>query len=137
MNLPAEAMEMEAPIRVHRVALRPDSGGPGRQRGGLGIVKEYEVLDGEVRFTHRGERHMCAAQGMVAVNPAPWPISEIMRAVRRRERHPVEDDGGVAERRPRCDHDRRRRRQRGEQTNATRHAAKLDLLDGKVSAPSS
>ena len=30
MNLPAEAMEMEAPIRVHRVALRRDSGGAGR-----------------------------------------------------------------------------------------------------------
>ena len=29
MNLPAEAMEMEAPIRVHRVALRQDSGGAG------------------------------------------------------------------------------------------------------------
>src|SRR4029079_7191204 len=26
MTLPAEAMEMEAPIRVHRVALRTDSG---------------------------------------------------------------------------------------------------------------
>ena len=29
MNLPAEAMEMEAPIRIHRVALRQDSGGAG------------------------------------------------------------------------------------------------------------
>jgi N-methylhydantoinase B len=63
MNLSAEAMEMESPIRVHQIALKKDSGGPGRQRGGLGIIKEYEVLSGEVRFTHRGERHYCAAQG--------------------------------------------------------------------------
>ena len=79
MNLPAEAMELEAPIRVHRVALRPDSGGQGRFRGGLGIVKEYEVLDGEVRFTHRGERHMCAAQGANGGGPGALAVSVIHR----------------------------------------------------------
>ena len=40
MNLPAEAMELEAPIRVHRVALRPDSGGSGKQRGGHLVLPE-------------------------------------------------------------------------------------------------
>jgi N-methylhydantoinase B len=63
MNLPVEAMEMDAPIRVHRLALRQDSGGPGTHRGGLGVVKEYEILDGEVSFTYRGERHFFAPQG--------------------------------------------------------------------------
>ena len=63
MNLPAEALELDAPIRVHRVALRPDSGGAGAQRGGLGIIREYEILHGEVRFTHRGERHFIAPKG--------------------------------------------------------------------------
>jgi N-methylhydantoinase B len=79
MNLPAEAMELEAPIRVHRVALRPGSGGEGRFRGGLGIVKEYEVLEGEVRFTHRGERHMCAAQGANGGGPGGLAVSAIHR----------------------------------------------------------
>jgi N-methylhydantoinase B len=63
MNLPAEALELDAPIRVHRVALRPDSGGAGAQRGGLGTIREYEILHGEVRFTHRGERHFIAPKG--------------------------------------------------------------------------
>ena len=63
MNLPAEALELDAPIRVHRTALRRDSGGAGMHRGGLGIVREYEVLHGEVRFTHRGERHFIAPKG--------------------------------------------------------------------------
>ena len=54
MNLPAESMEMEAPIRVHQIALRNDSGGDGEFRGGLGLIKEYEVLADEVRVTHRG-----------------------------------------------------------------------------------
>ena len=77
MNLPAEAMEMEAPIRVHRIALRRDSGGAGRQRGGLGIVKEYEILEGEVRFTHRGERHYCAASGYDGGGPGAMAESVI------------------------------------------------------------
>jgi N-methylhydantoinase B/oxoprolinase/acetone carboxylase alpha subunit len=63
MNLPAEALELDAPIRVHRVALRPDSGGAGARRGGLGTVREYEILHGDVRFTHRGERHFIAPSG--------------------------------------------------------------------------
>jgi N-methylhydantoinase B len=63
MNLPVEAMEMDAPIRVHQLALRENSGGAGTHRGGLGIVKEYEILEGEVSFTYRGERHFFAPQG--------------------------------------------------------------------------
>lgn len=63
MNLPAEAMEMEAPIRVHRISLRKNSGGPGKYRGGLGLVKEFELLGDTAVFTHRGERHYSAAQG--------------------------------------------------------------------------
>jgi len=64
MNLPAEALEMEAPIRLRRVALRSDSGGAGEFRGGLGVVREYEILADGVTFTHRGERHYSAAPGI-------------------------------------------------------------------------
>jgi N-methylhydantoinase B/oxoprolinase/acetone carboxylase alpha subunit len=63
MNLPIEALGMEAPIRVRRLDLREDSGGPGRQRGGLGVIKEYEFLADDIRLTYRGERHFTAARG--------------------------------------------------------------------------
>lgn len=63
MNLPAEAVEMEAPIRVNRMALRQDSGGSGKYRGGLGLIKEFELLGDTAVFTHRGERHYYAAAG--------------------------------------------------------------------------
>ncbi|MBB6309100.1 hydantoinase B/oxoprolinase family protein [Xanthobacter tagetidis] len=79
MNLSAEAMEMEAPIRIHQMSLRKDSGGAGRQRGGLGLVKEYEILEGEVRFTHRGERHFCAAMGAYGGEPGAMAVSTIHR----------------------------------------------------------
>ncbi len=80
MNLPAEAMEMEAPIRVHRVALRTDSGGAGAFRGGLGVVREYEVLEGDVSFSHRGERHFSAAGGLAGGAEGAKARSQIRRA---------------------------------------------------------
>src|SRR5262249_39083255 len=55
LNTPAEALEYAYPLRVRRYALRRDSGGAGKFRGGDGIVRELEVLtDAEV--TLLGER---------------------------------------------------------------------------------
>jgi N-methylhydantoinase B len=39
-NVPVEATEAITPLVIWRKELRPDSGGPGRQRGGLGQVME-------------------------------------------------------------------------------------------------
>jgi N-methylhydantoinase B len=84
MNLPAEALEMEAPIRLHRVALRANSGGDGEWRGGLGLIREYEVLDGpeagDVSFSHRGERHFSAAAGLAGGGEGARARSVIRRA---------------------------------------------------------
>ncbi len=41
-NIPAEVEEAKYPLLVTCRALEPDSGGPGRYRGGLAHVKEYE-----------------------------------------------------------------------------------------------
>ena len=80
MNLPAEAMEMEAPIRINCVALRRDSGGAGMFRGGLGVVREYEMLADGITFSHRGERHLNAAQGLAGGSPGASARSRIERA---------------------------------------------------------
>jgi N-methylhydantoinase B len=83
MNLPAEAMELEAPIRVRRWSLRAGSGGAGRHRGGRGQVKEYEILpaiSGPLSFSHRGERHAIAAAGLADGGPGARAVSTIMRA---------------------------------------------------------
>jgi N-methylhydantoinase B len=63
MNVPAEALEMEAPLRVHSLRLAADSGGAGRQRGGLGCIQEFEMLVDDVAMTYRGERHFFAPPG--------------------------------------------------------------------------
>jgi N-methylhydantoinase B/oxoprolinase/acetone carboxylase alpha subunit len=85
MNLPAEALEMDAPLRLQRVALRTDSGGCGQYRGGLGVVREYEVLADGVTFTHRGERHFSAAPGVEGGLPGASAYSVIRRADGREE----------------------------------------------------
>jgi N-methylhydantoinase B len=79
MNLPAEAMEMEAPIRVTQFALRRGSGGAGEHRGGLGLIKEYEILDGDARFTHRGERHYFQPAGAHGGLPGASAYSVVLR----------------------------------------------------------
>lgn len=43
-NLPVEVLEDRFPILTLRYELRQDSGGPGRFRGGLGVVKEWKTL---------------------------------------------------------------------------------------------
>ncbi len=39
-----EVLEARFPVRLTRFALRPDSGGDGRHRGGDGLIREYELL---------------------------------------------------------------------------------------------
>ena len=44
-NTPIEIFERDYPLRCERYELRPDSGGPGRWRGGLGSTKTVRALD--------------------------------------------------------------------------------------------
>jgi N-methylhydantoinase B len=44
LNTPIEALEASYPLRVTRYAVRRNSGGRGRHRGGDGVVREVELL---------------------------------------------------------------------------------------------
>jgi N-methylhydantoinase B len=61
---PIEIIESEFATRVRRFELIPDSGGPGAFRGGLGFVREYEVLDNDARFSLRSTKHTVAPKGI-------------------------------------------------------------------------
>jgi len=61
---PIEIIEAEFATRVCRFELIPDSGGPGKFRGGLGFVREYEVLDNDARFSLRSTKHTVAPKGI-------------------------------------------------------------------------
>lgn len=45
MNTPVEIAELSFPLRVERYELTSNSGGPGQYRGGLGVRREWTVLD--------------------------------------------------------------------------------------------
>ncbi|MCY3980236.1 MAG: hydantoinase B/oxoprolinase family protein [Alphaproteobacteria bacterium] len=45
MNTPVELIEMSFPVRVESYELRPDSGGAGRWRGGLGTRRTWRILE--------------------------------------------------------------------------------------------
>jgi N-methylhydantoinase B len=59
---PAEAIELEYPLRVERWELRLDSGGAGAHRGGDGVVRELRVLEG-CRLSVLAERRRHAPPG--------------------------------------------------------------------------
>ncbi len=42
---PIEILESEYPCRIHQFGLVPDSGGAGHWRGGLSMIREYELLE--------------------------------------------------------------------------------------------
>ena len=79
MNMPVEALELEAPARVHRKSMRTDSGGVGEFRGGLGCVREIEFLTDNIALTHRGERHRHAARGSQGGGDGAKAFSKIVR----------------------------------------------------------
>jgi N-methylhydantoinase B len=44
-GLPVEVLESKAPLRIERSTLRRDSGGAGEYRGGLGVRRDYRLLE--------------------------------------------------------------------------------------------
>ena len=64
-NMPIEATEGEfSAIRLKKYVLRKDSGGAGEFRGGLGIWREYTVLNDNVAVNCFGDRQRFAPWGM-------------------------------------------------------------------------
>jgi len=52
-NFPSEFLDSVFPVRVLRYAINPDTGGPGRWRGGCGLIREIEVLAPEASVSMR------------------------------------------------------------------------------------
>ncbi|HYM68117.1 MAG TPA: hydantoinase B/oxoprolinase family protein, partial [bacterium] len=62
-NVPAETLETDMPVLIEHYGLRPDSAGPGRYRGGMGIELALRVLSPETVLT---------ARGMERIQFRPW-----------------------------------------------------------------
>jgi N-methylhydantoinase B len=64
MNTPVEAVESRFPVRIERYEFIPDSGGAGRYRGSLALVRDIRLLADKVSFARYGDRHKFAPQGL-------------------------------------------------------------------------
>jgi len=70
-HVPIEVTEREFPVRYRMLELWPDSGGPGRFRGGLGYKVELDWLKGEASLALRRERHVFRPWGIHGGGEAP------------------------------------------------------------------
>jgi N-methylhydantoinase B len=88
MNIPVESVEMAFPLRIPRAALWTDSGGPGQQRGGLGLEKVFEATTTDVVISHRGERFASDPWGLWGGAPGRRAHAFIVRKDGAREELP-------------------------------------------------
>jgi N-methylhydantoinase B len=63
-NFPVETMEQRYPLKIRRFALQPDSGGAGQFRGGLGLVREYELRADDADVSLWFERSVTPGLGL-------------------------------------------------------------------------
>ena len=68
-NTPIEALEIKFPIRIDKYALRPDTGGAGKYRGGCGIERNIRLIKGEARISILAERHSLHPYGLNGGEP--------------------------------------------------------------------
>ena len=69
-NFPSEFLDSVFPVRVRAYAINPDTGGPGRWRGGCGLIREVEVLAREAMVSMRID----------SVDNPPWGVAGGMGA---------------------------------------------------------
>ncbi len=74
MNLesvqPIEIVESEFPVRITDFSMLVDSAGPGRHRGGLGVRREFEMLD-DAQFVSRLSQRRRGNEGLAGGKSPP------------------------------------------------------------------
>lgn len=80
-NSPVEALDMNFDyFRIVGYTLNPDSFGHGRQRGGLGMRRTYEILQDDVDFSLYGDRFEIAPEGLAGATAGALCRAEVLRA---------------------------------------------------------
>ncbi|MCC6826810.1 MAG: hydantoinase B/oxoprolinase family protein [Novosphingobium sp.] len=87
-NVPIETIEADYPIRIERYGLVPDTGGAGRNRGGLGIVREYRMLADDLYFGVRSDKVVHPPHGLFGGQDGA-PAINLLRDARGERRLPA------------------------------------------------
>jgi N-methylhydantoinase B len=83
-NTPVEALDQDFTFfRVVDYALRPDTGGIGAHRGGLGFQRRYEVLKDGTRLALYSDRFRQPAEGLFGGGPGGMGACEVLRGGQR------------------------------------------------------
>ena len=84
-DLPVEVYENKYPIMIREYGIRPDTGGPGRHRGGCGIYRIYE-MEAPASLFLWFERSVTPAWGLFGGKDAVGP-DVVVNPGRKDERH--------------------------------------------------
>jgi N-methylhydantoinase B len=68
-NTPVEVIEAENPLLIEEYGFLPDTGGPGKYRGGLGVVRQYRLLNETAIVQQRADRHIYPCWGLFGGKP--------------------------------------------------------------------
>jgi N-methylhydantoinase B len=87
LNTPAEALENAYPMRLRRYSLRAGSGGRGLRTGGVGILREIEVLT-DAQVTLLADRRARGPYGLAGGEAGARGRTTIVRGDGREEEIP-------------------------------------------------
>jgi len=68
-NNPVEIIESEYPLMIERYGYLPDTGGPGKFRGGLALERQYRFLEAEGTLQLRTDRRAHVPYGLAGGRP--------------------------------------------------------------------
>jgi N-methylhydantoinase B len=68
-NVPCEVVEVESPVVIERYGFAADTGGPGKYRGGLALVRDFRFVGDEAILQVRSDRRTHLPYGLAGGHP--------------------------------------------------------------------
>jgi N-methylhydantoinase B len=84
-NTPVEVIEAENPLLIEEYGFLPDTGGPGKYRGGLGVVRQYRLTNETATVQQRADRHLYPCWGLFGGKPGSLSKSYFVRDGKRED----------------------------------------------------
>ena len=84
-NTPVEIIEAENPLLIEEYGFLPDTGGPGKYRGALGVVRQYRLLNETAIVQQRADRHVYPCWGLFGGKPGALSHSYFIKDGKREE----------------------------------------------------
>jgi len=63
-NVPIEMIELDYPLRIEEYGLKKDTGGAGKFRGGLSVIRSYRALEDNIMLSIRSDKRKFPPHGL-------------------------------------------------------------------------